>query len=153
MGDLIQALPQALEHRVLERPEGAFQVGLRRDGVADGARLHPAEFQQPEDIRGQSLLCGGGPAVEFRAGGQGVDALFGFGNVGGSADKVHIDLAGPAHQLVFPAEYLAGFQTRPQVQAEDGFHIESGKHAGLTQVFGAAGAFFAGLEDQKYILG
>ena len=126
-------------------------MGMAGNDIADGAGLHMSEFQQPEDLRRQSLLGGGGPAVEFCAGGQGIDTFACFGNVGGAADEVHIHLAGAAHQLILPAEDLARFQTRPQVQSEDGLHTEGGEQAAVAEVLGAAGAFLAGLEHQQYI--
>lgn len=60
--DLLANLPQPLlevqKDLVLKRPETAQQNRFAADRVADGAALHPAEFQQAEEVGGQGGLQG-----------------------------------------------------------------------------------------------
>ena len=127
-------------------------MGVVGQGIADRAAGEHSEFQQPEHLGGQRPLHGGHPAVEFHSGGQRIHALFGLGDVGGFAVDVHLDLAGPGHHLVFPAENHALRQTGPQVHTENGLHPVLFENPRIADVLSAAGGLLGALEHQQHIV-
>ena len=148
-----QPLLQPFKHVILKSPQASFQMGMGRQGVADGSALEFAEFQQPENSLGQRLLQSPGLTIEFYPGSQGVNPFGGFCNVGRLAENVYSHFAGPGHQLPLPAGDNSGSQSRPQVQPKNGLDPVDCKNTGFTQFSCAPGGLLRRLEYQQHIVG
>ena len=127
-------------------------MGVGRQGIPGCAAVELAEFQQPEDTLRNLPLHFHGSGVKFRAGHKGINTLGSLGNVGGLAVNIQRHFAGPGHQFLSAAEHHALFQSRPQMQTEDGFDLAGFQHAGIADGFGTARTFLTGLENQQNIV-
>ena len=72
--------------------------------------------------------------------------------MGGFAENVHLDFAGPAHHFIAAAGDLSFRQAGPQVQAENRLYVVFLEDSRGAQIPGAAGGLLRRLEYQQDIV-